>query len=106
MREITPIRDKILGRMLETFGANRTTPGGLVLTETDMNAENAIRPRWFEVTHVGPEQEEILAGQYVLVEHGRWSRGINLEGTMREEDKLFLIDNDEMLMVSDNDPLS
>lgn len=106
MRQITPIHDKILGRMLETFGVNRTTQGGVILTETDMNAEGAIRPRWFEITQVGPEQDEFTPGQFVLVSHGRWSRGIDMVGSQREEDKLFLIDGDELLMVSDENPVS
>lgn len=105
MKNIKPLRDNVLGRMIERFGESRTTKGGVVLVE-DETSEGYIRPRWFEVTHVGPKQEEIRVGQYVLVPHGRWSRGIDLEGTMREENKIFLVDHNDILGVQDDDPLS
>lgn len=102
---LTPLRDKILGYMLEPVGAERKTLGGIILTEKDMD-ETAVRARWFEVTHVGPEQETIKVGQYILLPHGRWSRGIDIDGTHREEDKLFLIDNEAILGYSDDNPIS
>ena len=104
MKTITPLGDKVIGQMIEPMGAERTTAGGLVLTEQTIG-EDAIRPRWFLVTHVGPDQNDINPGDYVLVPHGRWSRGIDIEGTRREEDKLFLLDNDELLGVSDVNPI-
>lgn len=105
MPQLKPLRDKIIARMIEVVGAERTTKGGVILTEKDMD-ESAIRPRWFKVTHTGPEQEEITVGQYILVAHGRWSRGIDMEGTHKEEDKLFLIDNEEILGYSNDNPIS
>lgn len=104
MRNLTPLTDKIIGRMLDAIGNERRTKGGLVLTEKNLG-EEAIRPRWFEVTHVGPDQKDVTAGNYVLVPHGRWSRGLDFYGTNREEDKLFLLDNDAIMMVSD-EPVS
>lgn len=104
MKNITPLGDKVLGRMLEVVGQERHTDGGLIITEDTMT-EGAIRPRWFEITHVGPKQQEFSRGDYVLVAHGRWSRGIDVDGTKREEDKLFLLDTDEFLGASDIHPL-
>jgi co-chaperonin GroES (HSP10) len=104
MRNLNPIRDKVIGRMLEAIGNERRTKGGLVLTEKNFG-EETIRPRWFEVTHVGPDQKDVKAGNYILVPHGRWSRGLDFYGTSREEDKLFLLDNDAIMMVSD-EPVS
>ena len=100
MRDINPLRENVIGRMLDPIGKERSTKAGLVLTERNFG-EETIRNRWFEVTHVGPDQEHIKPGDYVLIPHGRWSRGIDLEGSLREEDKLFLLDNDAMLMTSD-----
>jgi co-chaperonin GroES (HSP10) len=103
MKTLIPLRDNVIGRMLEPIGKERSTKAGLVLTERNFG-EETIRNRWFEVTHIGPDQESIKLGDYVLVPHGRWSRGVDLEGTMREDDKLFLLDNDAMLMLSDELP--
>lgn len=100
---ITPIRDNVLARMIDWPG-QRTTAGGLIVNEEE-GTEGSVRPRWFEVTHVGKEQEEFSVGDYVLVAHGRWSRGIDVEGTRRNEDKLFLLDLDEILATSDDNPV-
>lgn len=103
--QIKPLHDKVLGRMVDRIGAERTSAGGVIIVEND-TSEGVIRPRWFEVTHVGPKQEDIAVGQYVLVPHGRWSRGIDLVGHRREEDKIFLIDHDEILGLQDDNPFS
>lgn len=103
MTTIKPIRDKVLAKMLEPVGAERIV-NGIILTATNLG-EESIRPRWFEVISVGPEQSMLQAGEYVLVPHGRWSRGIDLDNTLREEDKIFLLDNDALMGTSDVNPL-
>jgi hypothetical protein len=103
MKTITPIRDNVIGQMLEPVGDERTV-NGLILTEKNLG-EESVRPRWFLVTHCGPEQKDMTPGMFVLVPHGRWSRGLNLEGTLREADKLFLLDNEALMGTSDVNPL-
>lgn len=105
MTHIRPLRDKVIGKMLEPIGFERRTKAGIILTE-DETSETFIRPRWFEVTHTGPEQEDILVGQYVLVPHGRWSRGIDLDNANRVDEMLFLVDHNDVLGVQDDDPIS
>jgi co-chaperonin GroES (HSP10) len=105
MKNITPLRDKVLGKMLEPPGTFHTTKAGIIIPETTVD-ERSVRPRWFLVTHIGPEQKYVKAGDYVLVQHGRWSRGVDIEGNRREEDKIFLLDNDEILIVSDDPEIS
>lgn len=104
MRNIKPIHDKVLARMLEPVGDERIM-NGVIITERNLG-EESIRPRWFEILSVGAEQTEMSAGEFVLVPHGRWSRGLDLEGTLREADKIFLLDNDALLGTSDVNPLS
>jgi co-chaperonin GroES (HSP10) len=103
MKDIKPLRDNVLGRMIDIVGGERQTRGGIIITE-DHSSSDFVRPRWFQVTHVGPKQEDISVGQYVLVPHGRWSRGIDMVGSQREEDKIFLIDHDDVLGISDEVP--
>lgn len=104
MTTIKPLHDKVLGYMLEPLGSERTSAGGVIIQE-DHGSDDFVRPRWFVVTAVGPEQEDIAAGDYVLVPHGRWSQGINLEGSMQEEDKIFLVDHKDILGTSDDNPI-
>jgi len=104
MRILTPLNDKVIGRMVDVMGQNRRTSGGIIITD-NAGDEQFVRPRWFEVTHVGPENEDHTVGTYVLVEHGRWGRGFTLDGSMNEENKLFHLDTDSMLAVSDDRPV-
>jgi co-chaperonin GroES (HSP10) len=104
MKKIKPLHDKVLAVMIEPIGIERRTRGGMILTEKNFG-EDTIRSRWFKIMYVGDEQKDVKPGQYVLMPHGRWSRGLDLDGTHREEDKLFLLDNNDMLATTDQDPL-
>ena len=53
----------------------RLTNGGIFLLN-DNGKGYGIRPRWGRVYATGPEQQDVTVGQWVLVEHGRWTRGV------------------------------
>ena len=73
----------------------RLTRGGIVLLGDDKTSDG-IRPRWAKVVAIGKEQKDIKVGQYVCIKHGRWTRGIEMEGeTVRR------VDTDDILVVSD-----
>jgi co-chaperonin GroES (HSP10) len=94
---IRALHDNILVKDM-VFG-ERFTASGLLLPG-DNGTSSGIRPRWAEVYAVGSRQTDVTVGQYVLVSHGRWTRGIQLE---TEESDLTLrrIDNNDILLVSD-----
>lgn len=56
----------------------RKLSSGIVLLGDDGKTDG-IRPRWAKVYKVGPTQHDVKPGQWILVEHGRWSRGLKLE---------------------------
>jgi co-chaperonin GroES (HSP10) len=91
------LRDQVL--VAEMKFDERKTASGIVLLNDD-GKNHGIRPRWAQVYAIGPEQTHVKIGQYVLVSHGRWTRGINIED---DEGKKTVrrIDNDEILLVSD-----
>lgn len=80
----------------------RTLASGIQLLGDDGKTDG-IRPRWCQVFAVGPDQHDIKVGQWVLVEHGRWTRGIEveLEGVHRT---LRRIDTNATMLVSDEEP--
>jgi len=51
----------------------RTTSGGIVLSSDD-GKDSGIKPRWAKVHAVGPEQTDVSVGEWILIEHGRWTR--------------------------------
>jgi co-chaperonin GroES (HSP10) len=95
---IMPIGKNVLVRDMKFDG--RITSSGIILPGDD-GKDSGIRPRWAEVYAVGPEQTDVKVGQWVLVSHGRWTRGIDLELENGETMTLRKIDLAEMLMISD-----
>lgn len=83
------------------FG-ERQLSSGIILRSDDAKNEG-IRPRWGKVLCVGPDQKDIRPEQWILVSHGRWSRGIkiNLNG---EDLVVRRIDINDVLLVSDDEP--
>ena len=82
----------------------RTLDSGIVLLSDDGKTDG-IRPRWAQVYATGPDQTDVTVGQWVLVEHGRWSRGIKITQN-GEELTIRRADPEAILMVSDEDPQS
>jgi co-chaperonin GroES (HSP10) len=73
--------------------------GGIIIPNTDGKLEG-IHPRWGRVYAIGNRQRDIRVGQYVLVKHGRWTRGVDIidddgEKTIRR------VDQNDILMISD-----
>jgi len=75
--------------------SGRKLSSGIVLLNDDGKTEG-IRPRWAKVYKVGPDQTDVKVGQWVYVEHGRWSRGLEIdidgnEFTVRKVDPKCII---------------
>lgn len=75
---------------------------GIVLM-SDNKKDDGIRPRWGKVYAVGPKQKEVQAGQWILIRHGRWSRGVTLTNTDGEEVVIRKVDPADMLMIWEGD---
>ena len=54
------------------------TAGGLVIQSDDGKA-HGVKPRWAKVYRVGSEVNFVKEGQWVLIEHGRWTRKIKID---------------------------
>lgn len=98
--EIKPLRDSII--VTEMSFEARQLSSGIVLLGDDGKTDG-IRPRWARVYAIGPEQQEVRVGQWVLVEHGRWSRGLKIIKN-GEEITIRRADPKAVIFVSDNEP--
>ena len=74
--------------------------GGIILTNDDGRGAG-IRPRWGKVYSVGRLQKEIKVGEWVLVEHGRWTRGVLLQKPNGEELVIRRVDFKDIMATSD-----
>ena len=100
IKSIKPLRDYIL--VTDMSFEQRTLNSGIILLGDDGKTDG-IRPRWARVFAVGPEQRDIKPGQWILAEHGRWTRGslVEIDG---EEHAVRRVDSAAILLVSDDQP--
>ena len=54
------------------------TAGGILLPDDNMS-ERGVHPRWGRVWCVGPDVTDIVPGEWVYIEHARWTNEIELE---------------------------
>jgi co-chaperonin GroES (HSP10) len=52
--------------------------GGIVIQSDDGKA-HGVKPRWAKVYKVGSEVDFVEEGQWILIEHGRWTRKIKID---------------------------
>ena len=97
VNKLRPLKDTILVHGMEF--KERLSRGGLILLDDDMKSQG-IRPRWAQVYAIGPEVNDIKVNDYIMIAHGRWSRGI----TIHDEDGEKIIrkvDPNDILLISD-----
>ena len=98
--DITPLKKRVLVSDMH-FGETKTK-GGIILTDDD-GSESGIHPRWGKVYAIGDQQEDVTVGQWVMVSHGRWSRGFKVK-KKGVELEVRMIDENDILLVSEDEP--
>lgn len=98
---LKPLSDKILVSNME-FGMEKTASG--LWLHSDDGKSTGIHPRWAKVFAIGPEQKDVKIGEWVLLEHGRWSRGIKYKTNEGDEIEIRLADNKAIILSADEKP--
>ena len=98
--DITPLKKRVLVSDMH-FGETKTK-GGIILTDDD-GSEGGIHPRWGKVYAIGNQQEDVKVGEWVMVSHGRWSRGFKVK-KQGVELEVRMIDENDILLVSQDEP--
>lgn len=99
--KLTPLHDKVFVSDMN-FGEERTASG--LILRSDNGKGEGVHPRWCRVWAVGPEQQDVQVGDWLLIEHGRWTRTIEYcdeDGTVIE---LRVVDNNGIMGISDVAP--
>ena len=99
--KLIPIRDNVLVTDMN-FDA-RVTAGGIVLPSDDGKSEG-VRHRWARVWAIGPEQQDVKVGEWILLEHGRWTRGVTVELEDGTDIIIRRADLKAILMVTEEKP--
>lgn len=99
--KIKPLKDKVFVSDME-FGMERTS-SGLYIPTADGKTQG-IMPRWGRVWAVGDEQKDVQIGDWVCIEHGRWTRTVEVETEDGDVIEVRMVDNDAIMMTSDEKP--
>jgi len=81
----------------------RLSNGGVLLRSDDMKSQG-VKPRWARVYAIGPEQTDVKVGEWVLITHGRWTRGVRVSDAAGAEHTIRRVDTKDLLMVTDEEP--
>ena len=98
--KLTPLNNHVIVTDMNFKG--RTLSSGVILLGDDGKTDG-IRPRWCKVYAIGPNQTDVKVGDWILVEHGRWTRGVEVE-INGEELTLRRVDPDCIMGISDGEP--
>ena len=74
--QVRPLHEDVLVYNMDM--GEQVTSSGIVIQSDDGKA-HGVKPRWAQVYKVGPEQKDIKEGEWVLIEHGRWTRKIKID---------------------------
>ena len=84
------------------FG-EQVTKGGIILGNDD-GKTRGIYPRWAKVYSKGPDNiDPYKVGEWILIEHGRWTRGMKVE-TDEGEIEIRMVEEESILAYSDEKP--
>ena len=98
--QLKPLNDAVI--VGDMNFEERLSNGGIVLVK-DNGKSSGIRPRWGKVYAVGPGQKDIKVGTWICVEHGRWTRGLEIEDENGKQ-TLRRVDPKDIMMESDEEP--
>ena len=84
------------------FGEQKTSSG--LIISADDGKTRGIYPRWGKVYSKGPDnKDDYNIGDWILVEHGRWTRGILLD-TKDGELEVRMVEAESVLAMSKEKP--
>lgn len=98
--QLKPLNEHVIVSDMEF--SERISTGGIVLLN-DNGKSSGIRPRWGRVYAVGPNQHDVCVGEWICVEHGRWTRGIEIEDETGRH-TLRRVDPKDIMMTADELP--
>ena len=99
--KIKPIRDNVLVTEMEFEAV--TTASGIFIPSQNGKSEG-VKPRWGRVWAIGPDQKDVKVGEWILIEHGRWTRTFEYENEDGSITNLQVADNKAIMLSADEKP--
>ena len=99
--QLKPIGNRVI--VSDMYFGEQKTKGGLILRDDD-GTTRGIYPRWGKVHSKGPDNNDPYnVGEWVLVEHGRWTRSVVIDEGEGEKE-LRMVEAESILAWSDEKP--
>jgi len=74
---LKPVKNRVI--VSDMYFGEQRTKGGIIIADDD-GKTRGIYPRWGRVHAKGPENTEPYdVGDWILVEHGRWTRSVKID---------------------------
>jgi formylmethanofuran dehydrogenase subunit C len=85
------------------FG-EQVTQGGIIVSSDD-GKDRGIKPRWGRVVAKGNENNDPYEiGNWILVEHGRWTRGYEVETDSGSTETMRTVEAESILAWQEDTP--
>lgn len=98
---LIPLRNNILVSDM-SFEEQKTASG--IIIQSDDGKAHGVKPRWCRVWAIGPEQTDVKVGEWIYVEHGRWTRGVTVKDKDGTEIVIRRVDPESVLLQADEKP--
>lgn len=99
--DIRAIGNRVL--VTDMYFGEQKTASGLIIKD-DNGSTRGIYPRWGKVYSKGPDnKDDYNIGDWILIEHGRWTRSISLD-TGKEEIEVRMVESESVLAYSNEKP--
>jgi co-chaperonin GroES (HSP10) len=88
----------------DMYFGEKVSASGLIIPSTD-GKSSGVHPRWGKVYSKGPKNtDDFDVGQWILIEHGRWTRAITVEKDDGSEFKVWVVDETGIIGWSADEP--
>lgn len=98
--KIRAIKDWVIITDMD-FGDQVTSSG--IIIQSDNAKAHGVKPRWGKVYKIGPDQKDVKEGQWILIEHGRWTRKMKINDGNGEKE-IQRVDITGIMAVADEKP--
>ena len=99
--KLRPVQDNII--ITDMSFDEEKTAGGIVLLNDDGKSEG-VKSRWGKVFAIGSAQHDVKVGEWILLEHGRWSRCFTVVDDAGNDFIIRRADTKAILAVADEKP--
>lgn len=98
---VTPVHDGVI--ITDMNFDTQKTDSGIIIGSDDGKSEG-IKPRWGKVYSVGKDQKDIKIGDWILIEHGRWTRSLKIQDESGMSLEIRRVEIKSIMMVGDYYP--